>query len=734
MSENGQSMQDVLNSAIAMHQGGQIDEAIQLYQKVMDTDEANASALHLFGVLHHQLGDDVRAIAMIGRALALRPSMPIAHANLAEAYRCSGQPERAVGCCRLALKLWPDCPEALCNLGMALQALGRREDAVEQFRRALKIRPDFAPFHNNLGIALRELGQLDLALEHFRRAVELDRAFAPALNNLGQMLLDRGQPAQALPHFQEAARLQPDLPAVHHNLGKALEALARWVDARAAFLDALRLDPDLAPAHARLGVTLQREGQLGDALPWLKQAVDLEPENASFQKLLGDLYLEWGEPTQAVPILQHALDLATDDLPSHHLSLGSALLQDGRPGEAGDHFHIALRLQPASAAVHQHLGALHEVRGELAEAESAFRTALRLQPGFPLPHARLATLLRGKLPDGDRAALEQRLGDPQLGKEPRARLLFGLAHVLDARGEYARAASCLLEANALAAEKARSRWDFATEDHVSFISGLVEAFGCDFFKRLDGSGLDTRRPVFVFGLPRSGTTLIEQVLSSHSRVHGAGEPRLTQQSFNAVPSIMGRTEPPLKCIPHLDTASIHRLAAQHLQWLSTFDDGMAERVVDKMPDNYLHLGFLATLFPKATFIHCRRDLRDVAVSCWMTDFGMIGWANEVEHIATRFQQYRRLMDHWRAVLPVPMHEVDYEETVADLDGVARRLVSACGLEWEPSCLEFYRTQRPIRTASVVQVRQPIYSGSVARWKNYRTALANLFAKLPLLEL
>jgi hypothetical protein len=236
--------------------------------------------------------------------------------------------------------------------------------------------------------------------------------------------------------------------------------------------------------------------------------------------------------------------------------------------------------------------------------------------------------------------------------------------------------------------------------------------------------------VFVFGLPRSGTTLIEQVLASHSRVHGAGELRVAQQSFVAAPSIMGRSEPPLKSIVHLDLATIRLLAEQHLDWLRALDGGAAERVVDKMPDNYLHLGFLATLFPRATFIHCRRDLRDVAVSCWMTDFGMIGWANERDKIATRFQQYRRLMDHWRAVLPVPIHEVDYEEVVADLNAVARRLVAACGLDWEPGCLEFHRTQRPIRTASVVQVRQPIYSGSVARWKNYKTALADLFAKLP----
>ena len=183
-------------------------------------------------------------------------------------------------------------------------------------------------------------------------------------------------------------------------------------------------------------------------------------------------------------------------------------------------------------------------------------------------------------------------------------------------------------------------------------------------------------------------------------------------------------------MPHLDAASIQRLAEQHHERLRALDGGRAERVVDKMPDNYMYVGFLAALFPHATFIHCRRDLRDVAVSCWMTDFRSIRWANDPGHIAARFRQYRRLMDHWRTVLPASIHEVHYEETVADLEGVARRLVAACGLDWESACLEFHRKRRPVRTASVVQVRQPVYQQSAGRWKNYETTLADLFAGLP----
>lgn len=154
------------------------------------------------------------------------------------------------------------------------------------------------------------------------------------------------------------------------------------------------------------------------------------------------------------------------------------------------------------------------------------------------------------------------------------------------------------------------------------------------------------------------------------------------------------------------------------------------RIVDKMPDNYMYIGLLAIIFPKAVFIHSRAYLRDIAVSCWMTDFRSIRWANDQSHIARRFQQYHRLMNHWKEVLPVPVHEVNYEETVADLESVARRLIEACGLPWEPACLEFHRTERPVRTASVMQVRQPVYKRSVARWRHYETELQELFAQLP----
>ena len=253
---------------------------------------------------------------------------------------------------------------------------------------------------------------------------------------------------------------------------------------------------------------------------------------------------------------------------------------------------------------------------------------------------------------------------------------------------------------------------------------MIAACTPDFFERVGGFGLESELPVFVVGLPRSGTTLVEQILASHSQVFGAGEIKLAHENMA---TLGGESAEAFENLHRLDRETVHRLASRHLERLRKLAPA-AVRIVDKMPENYLLLGLLATLFPRAKFIHCRRDLRDVAVSCWMTHFREVRWASDEQHITSRFHEYQRVMEHWRKVLPVPLLEVDYEETVADLGTVARRLVAWCGLEWEPKCLEFHQAKRPVGTASAVQVRQPIFRTSVERWKHYEPALATLLTR------
>ena len=240
-----------------------------------------------------------------------------------------------------------------------------------------------------------------------------------------------------------------------------------------------------------------------------------------------------------------------------------------------------------------------------------------------------------------------------------------------------------------------------------------------------------RLPVFVFGMPRSGTTLVEQVLASHSRVHGAGELRLATQVFQSVPAVLGLPDDMAACLNALDAAAVRQLeraAPGGLAGHSPDRPAGTRRGQDagQLPVS----GPAGALVPAGDVHPLRRDLRDVAVSCWMTNFRSIRWANDPEHLAWRCREYRRVMAHWQAVLPVPVHEVVYERLVDDFETEARRLVQACGLEWEPACSRFHQTARPVRTASVTQVRQPLYRRAVARWKHYETALADLFARLP----
>ena len=317
------------------------------------------------------------------------------------------------------------------------------------------------------------------------------------------------------------------------------------------------------------------------------------------------------------------------------------------------------------------------------------------------------------------------------------RLLFALAQVADAGGDVAEAAACLEPANALAREMRRSRGQtYSADEHSRYIDRLIEAFTPELFTRLAGMGDESARPVFVFGLPRSGTTLVEQLLASHSQVYGAGELPLARRAMDGLPVSPDKPDDMLAALAALDRDSVARLAADYQAGVDARVVGEEAslsnvvRIVDKMPDNYLYLGLLSILFPKARLIYVRRDERDVAVSCWMTHFRSIRWADSSDDLARRIVDHRRLMNHWQVVLPRPFHEVRYDRLIDDFETEARRLVAACDLPWEPACLRFHETSRPVRTASVTQVRQPLYRKSLNRWQAYEPHLAAMFARLP----
>jgi len=440
--------------------------------------------------------------------------------------------------------------------------------------------------------------------------------------------------------------------------------------------------------------------------------------------------MDQGHLDEAVACCRRALDLKPD-FAEAYINLGNALKDQRKLDEAVACCRHALDLKPDSAEAHGSLGSILEEAGDLRDAEQSFRAALRCDSRFTFAHYKLAELLRGTLPEKDLAAQHRLLEEVNLGDAQRLWLHFGLAQVLDARGEYAEAAAHLAQGNALQLSQWQMRsQEYDAKSYELFVTRMIRVCTPDYFQRVrsfgvEGSGLVSELPVFVVGLPRSGTTLVEQILASHPQVFGAGEIKLAGDTMAA---LGGQGTDPVEGLRHLNRETARRLAAQHFERLRGLHP-TALRIVDKMPDNYVFLGLLASLFPRAKFIHCRRDLRDVAVSCWMTHFREIRWTNDQQHIAARFHEHQRIMEHWRRVLPVPLLEVDYEETVADLEGVAGKLVDWCGLSWDPRCLAFHQTDRPVRTVSAVQVRQPVFSTSVDRWKHYEAALGPLFARL-----
>jgi tetratricopeptide (TPR) repeat protein len=725
-------MPNDLSTALGYHQQGLLAQAGRLYQAILAANPDHPDALHLLGVLSHQVGDGARAVALMGRAVALRPGVAVYHNNLAEAHRVLGQLDQAAAHCLTALRLQPENAAATSTLGLVSLGRNQPEAAAAHFREALRLCPDFALASNNLGNALRLLGEKEQALAHFRRAVEIDPTLAEAHSNLGQFLLEHHRLDEALVHCREAVRLRPDFAEAHSNLGNVLREMKRLDEAKRSYAEALRLAPGMGMAHNNMAQALQEEGRLDEALAWYQEALRHSslaprPSSARIHTNLASVLVEQEKNDEAVARYELALRLE----PSYAEAVnGLAWLrhEQGDYEKAQAMYREALRLKPDLAAAHCNLGGVLEERGDFAGAERCLREALRHDARLPGALAQLATMLRKKLPETDLSAMRRLLEDPYLSDGQRGCLHFGLAQALDARGDYAAAAEHLALANGIAvAEWAKRGQGYNADAHTRFVDQLIGAFTPAFFDRTRGLGSWSERPIFVVGLPRSGTTLTEQILAGHPRVFGAGELRLAHESFELLTAANGK-EPAFEALERLDAEQALSVADRHLGRLEELAAGKPH-VVDKMPDNYLYLGLLAVLFPKARFIHCKRDPRDTAVSCWMTNFRHIRWASDPEHIAARFREYQRLMRHWRQTLPVQVLEVDYEETVSDLEGVVRRLVAFCGLEWAPACLAFHEGKQPVKTASVAQVRQPIYTRSVARWRHYEQALGALFARL-----
>ncbi|HEY1544720.1 MAG TPA: sulfotransferase [Xanthobacteraceae bacterium] len=537
---------------------------------------------------------------------------------------------------------------------------------------------------------------------------------------------------RAVELYQQILQREPGLPEVHNNLGAALAALGRLSDATQSYRRALDLNPGNAQAWCNWGTALASLGELGEAEDKLRRAVGLDARFVEAHSQLGHTLRRLGRLDAAEDMLRRALALDPNSAPAH-ANLGGLLLDGGRPSEAAAAFARAVALKPDFAAAHNNLAlALKEV-GRLEEAGRAAEQAIRLAPRRAAYYANLADVRTFATGDPHAAMLEALAQEATLPADERIHLHFALAKAYDDMGRPDAAFTQLRAGNAL--KRQAIIYDEATT--LTRLERTRALFTPELIAARQGAGEPTRRPVFILGMPRSGTTLIEQILASHPDVCGAGEIKLLDQVVGAV-----RDRAPPAAMPSSRVAAypdmVAGMGAQDFSWLgAAYEQELARRapgarrVTDKMPPNFIYVGLIHLALPHATIIHAVRDPVDTCVSCFAKLFveGQ-AYAYDLGELGRYYRHYRALMAQWHRVLPPGrILDVHYEDVVADLEGSARRILAHCGLPWDARCLDFHRNGRAVRTASAAQVRRPIYGHAVARWRKYERFLAPLLAEL-----
>jgi tetratricopeptide (TPR) repeat protein len=659
------------------------------------------------------------ALQALRRTAELMPNDAEALRNLGAALHDRGQWAAALESLRKALAIEPDDADTLADAADAMRGLGRAREAVPMYQRALLLSSQLVEARNNLGNAFLELGQYADAVSSYRLAHGLKPRDAQILCNLGNALRQLGQLEEASALGQKAIALDPGLPIAHNNLGLAFAALGRREEAVASYRQALQLNPTYVEALDNLGNVLRDLGERRLAVPLYRQAIELDARRAESHCNLGNVLFELRQIDQAVASYRQALALQPDYAPAH-LGLAFVSRQQRRPTEAEVSCQAALSLNPNYVEALSFLGELRADRGQFSEAEQQFQRAIEINPDFSFAFASIATHRKMTAADTQWLHGAEALAAKQLPLGNQISLRYALGKYFDDISQYDDAFSQYRQANELTK---RYGVKYNREKLTQRIDQIISSFdGTRVRARHDGAS-SSEVPVLIVGMPRSGTSLTEQILASHPAVFGGGELTFWNAAYDAYRDAELAGKAGASLIPGMATDYL-----SHLALLS----GGALRVVDKMPANFMYAGLIHAAAPRARIIHMQRHPFDTCLSIYFQNFFNIGaYANDLDDLAHYYNEYIRITDHWRSVLPAPaLLEVPYEALVADQESWSRRIVEFIGVPWDPKCLEFHRTDRAVITASRWQVRQKISAASAGRWRNYEKYVAPLRRLMP----
>jgi tetratricopeptide (TPR) repeat protein len=562
------------------------------------------------------------------------------------------------------------------------------------------------------------------ALACYEKIVALGPRQPESICNLALTLAQLGRDEEAVVQFEKALALKPDFGAAHYHCGLVLARLDRHEEAIGHYRKAVALDPGNAAAHNDLGRSLTELGRHREAVVELERALRLLPGSelakqnlAIAMKNLGRSLSDFGRQREAVVEYQRALSVLPGFAPAY-LGLGDALNYLGRPQEALAVFEKVLAADPNEAMAYLGIGSARMSVGHFRDARAAFEHAVSLSPKSAVCHRFLAEV--GRFTEGDPrlAALEALARDDEsVPEKERPDLYFALARAYDELQRYETAFECLKKANGLK----RRTIEYDEARRLGELRRIAAEFTPEFLAAHGGVGDPSDVPIFIVGMPRSGTTLVEQILASHPLVFGAGELSNLDVILESRPT-GGRV--PLEA-NLLSDEWLGEIGRRYVAELRALAPG-ALRITDKMPDNFRLIGLIHLALPNAHIIHVRRDPLDTCLSCYLQHFRHLYFTYDLGELGRDYRAYEELMVHWRSALPQGAFlDVQYETLVDDFESQARRIVEYCGLAWDERCLAFHETERPVRTQSVQQVRQPLYRGAVGRAKHYEQWLSPL---------
>ena len=610
------------------------------------------------------------------------------------------------------LKSAPGEPVAALELmGLSLAHSGNPEKAVPFFQRVIELIGHQANVSHflNLGNALFATDRLAEAENCFRRAVDCDRMSAHAWGNLGLTLKGQAKRKQALVAFQNAVHLDPETIGYRLNCGNTLAELGRFPEAETQLRELCSSHPGCALAHAAHGRVLLATGHVKGALSALKKACHLEPTRAQFHLNYGAALAVAGHVDGPISAFREAIRLKPDYWTAW-VDLGNILSETGDVEESRSCFKEVLKVLPNHQNALAGLAGLLNRSGNYEEVVDLLKPQLRDAAMCSVNSAvAYATACIGVHRAEDGLHLLRGVLERVHSKPEQSLLLHAWARSMDQMERYDDAYAAYAKSNALRC------LEFNPQEHTRMVSDIVATFDRRALGALPSMGCHSEAPVFIVGMPRSGTSLVEQILSSHSKIYGAGE----LEFVRGVAVELSHQGSFFEGLKQVQPEDLTRVAEDHLEGLKS-QAGNALRITDKMPGNFLYLGLIQKLFPNAKIIHCRRSMLDTCVSCFRQNFpSSHAYAARLDWLAVYYRQYERLMEHWKKELDLDILEVEYESLVQDSEAEIGKMLAFCGQDMEQACLSPHLNPRVVITASQAQVREPINPRSIGSWMRYR---------------